>query len=90
MLRAVGNNVLVKLSQEEVVSPGGIVLPTRDSEMVVAEVVSVGGGTQDCTPTCSVGDMVLIGYYSPHHVFTQGQDKLLYVKFDDIIGIQED
>ena len=89
MLRAIGDNVLVQLPDNETVTPGGIVLPSSVDKMVFCTVESIGGGFKDDPPPCDVGDSILISNYHDVNVVKDGQNKLAFIKFYDILAVEE-
>jgi len=88
MIRAVGNNILIKMPQEETVTPGGVVLPSIQDGLQLVEVITVGEGL-DCTPNCKEGDKILVSYINHSSTIRQGDDKMCFITFYDVLGIEE-
>jgi len=90
MLRAVGNNVLLKLPPSEQRTDGGLVLPYRNRYMVICEVISVGKGFQkEEEIPCKVGDKVLIQYYNEENVIKEGDNEYIFTDFYSILAVKE-
>ncbi|MFT4257069.1 MAG: co-chaperone GroES [Pseudoxanthomonas sp.] len=91
-LKPLNDRVVIKRTEEEKVSAGGIVIPDSATEKPIkGEVVAVGPGkTLDNgnvrAPAVKVGDQVLFGKYSGTEVKLDGTDYLV-VKEDDIFAI---
>jgi co-chaperonin GroES (HSP10) len=90
-LRALGNSILVRLPKEEVVSPGGIVLPGRGKTMIFAEAVSVGPGwgKDSDQPPCKEGDTVLLPNYYDDNVLNIEDEKYVFTDFHTILAVKE-
>ena len=86
------DKVLVRRTEEEEVSAGGIVLPGRATEKPSqGEVVAVGPGKRqengDLLPIgVSVGDIVVFGQYGGNEIKIDGEDYLILSE-NDIFGI---
>ena len=86
------DRVVIKRTEEEKVSAGGIVIPDSATEKPIkGEVIAVGTGKvldngQVRAPQVKVGDKVLFGKYSGTEVKLDGVD-LLVVKEDDLFAI---
>lgn len=93
-LRPLHDRVVVKRTEEERTSPGGIVIPDSAAEKPArGEVVAVGPGrTNDegqLRPLdLKVGDQVLFGKYSGTEVKIEGQT-LLVMREEDIMAVFE-
>ena len=93
-IRPLHDRVIVRRMEEEVTSPGGIVLPDAAKEKPVqGEVLAVGNGklleNGDVRPLdVKVGDRVLFGKYSGTEVKIDGED-LLVMREEDIMGVLE-
>ena len=86
------DKVLVRRTEEEEVSAGGIVLPGSATEKPSqGEVVAVGPGKRqengDLLPIgVSVGDIVVFGQYGGNEIKIDGEDYLILSE-NDIFGI---
>ena len=93
-IRPLHDRVLVKRSQEERTSPGGIVIPDTAAEKPIqGQVVAVGNGKilEDGTirpMDVKAGDTVLFGKYSGTEVKVDGIDYLV-MREDDIMAVLE-
>ena len=93
-LRPLHDRVIVKRSEEERTSPGGIVIPDTAAEKPIrGEVLAVGRGkileNGETRPLdVKVGDKILFGKYSGTEVKVDGQD-LLVMREEDIMGVIE-
>ena len=93
-LRPLHDRVIVKRTEEERTSPGGIVIPDTAAEKPIrGEVLAVGNGkileNGDKRPLeVKTGDKVLFGKYSGTEVKVEGED-LLVMREDDIMAILE-
>jgi chaperonin GroES len=91
-LRPLHDRVIVKRSEEERTSPGGIVIPDTATEKPIrGEVLAVGRGkileNGETRPLdLKVGDKVLFGKYSGTEVKVDGQD-LLVMREEDIMAV---
>ena len=86
------DKVLVKRTEEEEKSAGGIVLPGSATEKPSqGEVVAVGPGKKsengDIAPVCvAVGDTVIFGQYGGNEIKIDG-DEYLILSESDIFGV---
>ena len=86
------DRVVVKRSEEEQKTKGGIIIPdTAQEKPMQGEVLAVGPGARndrgELTPMgVSVGDRVLFGKWSGTEVKLDGDD-LLIMKESDLMGI---
>ena len=93
-LRPLHDNVLVKRTEEEETSTGGIILSGSAKEKPSqGEVVAVGPGkTNDSGSTASmnvsVGDTVIFGQYGGNEIKLNGEDYLILCE-KDIFGVVE-
>ncbi len=93
-IKPLADRVVIKPSQAEERTKGGIILPdTAKEKPVVGQVVAVGPGkvTDDgkkIAPEVKVGDKVLYGKYSGTEVKVDGQE-LLVMREDDIMAVLE-
>ena len=93
-IRPLHDRVVVKRTEEEKTSPGGIVIPDSAAEKPSkGEVIAVGNGKlldngERVTPAVKAGDKVLFGKYSGTEVKVDGTDYLV-MREDDIMGILE-
>jgi chaperonin GroES len=91
-LRPLHDRVILKRSEEERTSPGGIVIPDTATEKPIrGEVMAVGRGkileNGETRPLdVKVGDKVLFGKYSGTEVKIDGQD-LLVMREEDIMAV---
>ena len=91
-LRPLHDRVIVKRSEEERTSPGGIVIPdTATEKPIKGEVLAVGRGkileNGETRPLdVKVGDKILFGKYSGTEVKVDGQD-LLVMREEDIMAV---
>ena len=88
------DRVIVKASQPEEVTKGGIILPdTAKEKPQQGEVIAVGPGkTAEDGSTIGmqvkVGDQVLYGKYSGTEINVDGEEHLI-MREDDILGVIE-
>jgi len=93
-IRPLHDRVVVKRTEEERTSPGGIVIPDTAAEKPIrGEVIAVGNGkildSGDTRPLdLKVGDNVLFGKYSGTEVKVNGED-LLVMREDDVMAVVE-
>ena len=93
-IRPLHDRVIVKRTEEETTSPGGIVIPDSAAEKPSkGEVVAVGNGKlldngERLNPAVKAGDKVLFGKYSGTEVKVDGTEYLV-MREDDIMGILE-
>jgi chaperonin GroES len=93
-LRPLHDRVIVKRTEEERTSPGGIVIPDTAAEKPVrGEVIAAGNGKllengQLRPLDVNVGDKVLFGKYSGSEVKVDGEE-LLVMREDDIMAVIE-
>lgn len=93
-IRPLHDRVLVRRTEEETMSAGGIVIPDSAKEKPVqGEIIAAGNGkileNGDVRPLdVKVGDKVLFGKYAGTEVKVDGEE-LLVMKEDDIVGVVE-
>jgi chaperonin GroES len=93
-IRPLHDRVVVRRTEEERTSPGGIVLPDSATEKPIqGEVVAVGNGklldNGDMRPLdLKKGDKVLFGKYSGTEVKVDGEE-LLVMREDDVMAVIE-
>lgn len=93
-IRPLHDRVIVRRTEEERTSPGGIVLPDAATEKPVqGEILGVGKGKllrsgEVRSLDVKVGDRVLFGKYSGTEVKARGRD-LLVLREEDILGVLE-
>ncbi len=86
------DRVLVKRTEEEDKTSGGIIIPdTAKEKPIQGEVLAVGNGIKDESGKVAAldvkpGDMILFGKWSGTEIKVEGQD-LLIMKESDIFGI---
>jgi len=93
-LRPLHDRVIIKRMEEELTSPGGIVIPDSAAEKPSrGEVIAAGGGKRNDSGKIvpmdlKVGDKVLFGKYSGTEVKVEGDD-LLVMREEDIMAVIE-
>jgi chaperonin GroES len=93
-IRPLHDRVVVKRTEEERTSPGGIVIPDSAAEKPIrGEVMAIGNGkildTGDVRALdLKVGDNILFGKYSGTEVKVNGED-LLVMREDDVMAVIE-
>jgi chaperonin GroES len=93
-IRPLHDRVVVRRTEEERTSPGGIVIPDSATEKPIrGEVIAVGNGkileNGEIRPLdVRVGDKILFGKYSGTEVKVSGEE-LLVMREDDIMGVIE-
>ena len=93
-IRPLHDRAVIRRTEEQRTSPGGIVIPDSATEKPIrGEVVAVGKGkileNGDIRPMdINVGDRVLFGKYSGTEVKINGED-LLVMREDDIMAVIE-
>ncbi len=91
-IRPLHDRVIVKRTEEEKTSAGGIVIPDSAAEKPVkGEVIAVGNGKvlengETRKLDLKVGDKILFGKYSGTEVKVDGTD-LLVMREDDIMAV---
>jgi len=91
-LKPLYDRVVIKRTEEEKMSAGGIVIPDSATEKPIkGEVIAVGDGKaldngSVRAPKVKVGDQVLFGKYSGTEVKLDGTEYLV-VKEDDIFAV---
>ena len=92
--RPLHDRILVKRTEAEEKTPGGIIIPdTAKEKPIEGEVLAVGPGALDETGTVQpldvrVGDRVLFGKWSGTEVIIEGEDRLI-MKESDVFGVIE-
>ncbi len=93
-LRPLHDRVVVKRTEEERTSPGGIVIPDTAAEKPIrGEVIAAGNGklldSGELRPLdVKAGDTVLFGKYAGTEVKVDGQEYLV-MREDDIMAVIE-
>jgi chaperonin GroES len=93
-LRPLHDRVVIRRTEEERTSPGGIVIPDTAAEKPVrGEVIAVGQGKildngEVRALELKKGDKVLFGKYSGTEVKVEGEE-LLVMREDDIMAVIE-
>ena len=93
-IRPLHDRVVIRRTEEERTSPGGIVIPdSATEEPIKGEVVAVGNGkVLDSGETRALdlkaGDKVLFGKYSGTEVKVEGEE-LLVMREDDVMAVIE-
>ena len=91
-LRPLHDKVLVKRTEEEETTAGGIVLPGSAAEKPSqGEVIAVGPGKRQdngelIAPDVKAGDLVIFGQYGGNEVKIDGEDYLILSE-GDIFGV---
>ncbi|CAB1274160.1 co-chaperone GroES [Candidatus Nitrosacidococcus tergens] len=91
-IRPLHDRVIVRRTEEEKTSAGGIVIPDTAAEKPIrGEVIAVGNGKilengQTRSLDVKVGDKVLFGKYSGTEVKVDGEE-LLVMREDDIMAV---
>ncbi len=94
-IRPLQDRVLIRRTEDELKSPGGIVIPDSAAEKPIrGEVIAAGKGkvleNGEVRPLeLKAGDKVLFGKYSGTEVKVDGEE-LLVMKEDDVMAIVED
>lgn len=86
MLKALKDRVIVKRSEEQKVSAGGIVLQRDMSEQVFAIALDIG---PDIKSDLQVGDQLVVDW-NRVGVITLDGNKYFVVKEDDILAVVEE
>ncbi len=93
-IRPLHDRVVIRRTEEERTSPGGIVIPDTATEKPIrGEVIAVGKGkileNGETRPLdLKTGDKVLFGKYSGTEVKVDGED-LLVMREDDVMAVIE-
>jgi chaperonin GroES len=86
-MKPINDRVVVKPSQAEETTKGGLYLPeTAKEKPQKGQVIAVGPGKDDKKMTVKVGDTVLYGKYAGQEISYQGEDFLI-MREDDILVI---
>ena len=94
-LQPLNDRIVVKRTEEEEVTKGGIIIPdTAKEKPSQGEVIAVGPGGRDeagklIPIDVKVGDRVLFGKWSGTEVKIDGQE-LLIMKESDIMGVLDE
>ncbi len=94
-IRPLHDRLVIRRTEEETTSPGGIVLPESATEKPIqGEVIAVGNGKitdsgEVRALDVKVGDKVLYGKYAGTEVKIDGEE-LLVMREEDIMGVIED
>jgi len=93
-IRPLHDRVVIRRTEEERTSPGGIVIPDAAAEKPIkGEVIAVGNGkileNGEIRPLdLKAGDQVLFGKYSGTEVKVEGED-VLVMREDDVMAVIE-
>ncbi len=93
-IRPLHDRVLVRRTEDETTSAGGIIIPDNAKEKPSrGEIIAAGNGKQLDSGDVralevKVGDKVLFGKYAGNEVKVDGEE-LLIMREDDIVGIIE-
>ena len=94
-IRPLHDRVVIRRTEEERTSPGGIVIPDAAAEKPVkGEVIAVGNGklldNGEVRPLdLKTGDNVLFGKYSGTEVKVEGEE-VVVMREDDVMAVIED
>lgn len=86
------DRVLIKRAEQEVKTPGGIIIPdTAKEKPIEGEVIAVGSGTRDEKGVLhaldvKVGDKVLFAKWGGNEVKIDGEEFII-LKESDILGV---
>ena len=87
MIKPLGDRVVIKVSEGDIKTASGIVLPdTAKEKPLQGEVVAVGNGTKDEEMILKVGDTVLYGKYSGTEIEHDGV-KYLMMRQSDVLAV---
>ena len=93
-IRPLHDRVVIRRTEEERTSPGGIVIPDAAAEKPIkGEVIAVGNGKvlengEIRALDLKEGDQVLFGKYSGTEVKVEGED-VLVMREDDVMAVIE-
>ena len=93
-MRPLHDRVIVKRTEEERKSPGGIVIPDAAAEKPIkGEIIAAGNGRvlengEVRALDVKVGDKVLFGKYAGTEIKVNGKEYLM-MREDDILGVVE-
>jgi len=93
-IRPLHDRVLVRRIEEDVKSPGGIIIPdTAKEKPMEGEVLVVGGGARDDNGKLvpldvKKGDRILFGKWSGTEVTMNGEE-LVIMRESDVMGVLE-
>ena len=93
-IRPLHDRVLVRRIEEDVKSPGGIIIPdTAKEKPMEGEVLAVGGGARDDNGKLvpldvKKGDRILFGKWSGTEVTVNGEE-LVIMRESDVMGVLE-
>lgn len=94
-IRPLNDRVVIRRSEEEEKSSGGIILTGSAKEKPnQGEVIAVGPGKtlengNVHAPSVKVGDTVIFGRYADSNTIKDGDDELIIMSEDDIYGVVE-
>ena len=94
-IRPLHDRIIIRRTEEERTSPGGIVIPDAAAEKPVkGEVIAVGNGKlldngEIRALDLKAGDKVLFGKYSGTEVKVEGEE-VLVMREDDVVAVIED
>ncbi len=94
-IRPLHDRVVIRRTEEERTSPGGIVIPDTAAEKPIkGEVIAVGNGKvlengEIRALDLKEGDKVLFGKYSGTEVKVEGEE-VLVMREDDVMAVIED
>ena len=92
-LKPLADRVIVKPSEAEEKTKGGIILPdTAKEKPIEGTIVAIGPGKVSddgkiVKPEVKIGDKVLYGKYSGTEITTAGGEELLIMREDDVFAI---
>ena len=89
MIKPLGERVVVKVSEQDMKTASGIVLPdTAKEKPQRGKIVAVGNGTKDEEMILKVGDEVLYGKYAGTELESEGE-KYLMMRQSDVLAVVE-
>ena len=94
-IRPLHDRVIIRRTEEERTSPGGIVIPDAAAEKPIkGEVIAVGNGKlldngEIRALDLKAGDKVLFGKYSGTEVKVEGEE-VVVMREDDVMAVIED
>lgn len=93
--RPLKDNVLVRRTDEETMSSGGIVIPGSAAEKPTqGEVIAVGPGKRndegkEVPVSVKAGDVIVFGQYAGNNTLKIDGEELLIISESDILGVVE-
>ena len=89
-IKPLGDRVVIKRLEAEEKTASGIILPGQAKEKPqMAEVVSVGPGTEDVKMELAVGDMVIFSQYAGTEVKFEGEEYTIMAQRDVLAKVEK-